>query len=116
MEVVNRLVNIAKRAASNDTVIDICLVGSFVALMVRSGKQQRDIKSLEVEKESLTKTNKAMKKTLWDWKQQLFAEAQSDTALVPLARLQAIYGEAPSPLTGDAVNEDAKLSAPKFVV
>lgn len=62
--------------------------------------QQKDIEALEAEKDSLRKSNKAMKKTMWDWKQQLFAEAESDAALVPLARLKAIYGEAPSPPIG----------------
>lgn len=100
MEFANRLVGAAMRATNNNTVINVCLVGSFLALSVRSMNQQKDIEALEAEKDSLRKSNKAMKKTMWDWKQQLFAEAESDAALVPLARLKAIYGEAPSPPIG----------------
>lgn len=96
MEWGNRVMSIAGRAANNNTVINVLLVGSFVALTMRSVNQQRDIEALEAEKESLVKTNKALKKTMWDWKQQLFAEPQP----VPLARLKAIYGEAPPLQTG----------------
>lgn len=52
---------------------------------------------MEAEKDSLTKSNKAMKKSMWDWKQKLYAEASTDSALVPLARLKAIYDEVPAP-------------------
>ncbi|XP_021284880.1 uncharacterized protein LOC110417031 [Herrania umbratica] len=116
MELANKLVALAGRAANNNVVIDACLVTSFAVLGIRSLKQQKDIEALEAEKDSLTKTNKAMKKAIWDWKQQLFAEADSDSPLVPLARLKAIYGEAPSPAIGDATEEDAKSPASKFVV
>lgn len=95
MEAANRIVNAAIRAVNNNAVINVCLVGSFVALGVRSLNQQKYIEALEAEKDSLVKSNKAMKKAMWDWKQQLFAEAESHEALVPLARLKAIYGEAP---------------------
>lgn len=95
MEVANRIANAVIRAVNNNTVINVCLVGSFVALGVRSVNQQKYIEALEAEKDSLVKSNKAMKKTMWDWKQQLFAESESHEALVPLARLKAIYGEAP---------------------
>ncbi|RVX22572.1 hypothetical protein CK203_012527 [Vitis vinifera] len=96
MEWGNRVMSIAARAANNNTVINVLLVGSFAALTVRSVNQQRNIEALEAEKESLVKTNKALKKTVWDWKQQLFGEPQP----VPLARLKAIYGEAPPLQTG----------------
>ncbi|XP_034675099.1 uncharacterized protein LOC117906234 isoform X1 [Vitis riparia] len=113
MEWGNRVMSIAGRAANNNTVINVLLVGSFAALTVRSVNQQRNIEALEAEKESLVKTNKALKKTVWDWKQQLFAEPQP----VPLARLKAIYGEAPPLQTaGDAEKEDSKSSVPKFMV
>lgn len=95
MEVANRIVSAAVRAVNNNTVISVCLVGSFVALGVRSVNQQKNIEALEAEKDSLIKSNKAMKKAMWDWKQQLFAEADTHEALVPLSRLKAIYGEAP---------------------
>ncbi|KAL2325043.1 hypothetical protein Fmac_024101 [Flemingia macrophylla] len=97
MEFVNRIVSIATRAANNNTVINVCLVASFSILGVRSMNQQNTIEALEAEKESLTKSNKSLRKTMWDWKQQLYAEASTDAAVVPLARLKAIYGEAPPP-------------------
>ncbi|CAB4266943.1 unnamed protein product [Prunus armeniaca] len=117
MEFVDKAVSAATRAAKNNTVINVCLVGSFIALSVRSVKQQNDIKSLEAEKASLIKSNKGAKQTMWDWKQQLYAEASSTDAavLVPLARLKAIYGEAPVAQI-EAVKEESKSAASKFVV
>ncbi|KAG2709015.1 hypothetical protein I3843_05G200300 [Carya illinoinensis] len=118
MEFANKLVNAAVKAANNNTVINVCLVGFFAALSVRSVSQQRDIEALEAHKDSLAQSNKAMKRAMWEWKQQLFAEASSnDSPSVPLSRLKAIYGEAPvSPQIGDAITEDASSSASKFVV
>ncbi|RDX62397.1 hypothetical protein CR513_59280 [Mucuna pruriens] len=97
MEFVSRIVDIATKAANNTTVINVCLVASFATLGVRSMNQQKVIEALEAEKESLTKSNKSIRKTMWNWKQQLYAEASTDSAVVPLARLKAIYGEAPPP-------------------
>jgi hypothetical protein len=97
MEFVYKIVEIAKRASNNNTVINVGLVASFAILGVRSMNQQNLIEALEAEKESLTKSNKSIRKTLWDWKQQLYADAATDSASVPLARLQAVYGEAPPP-------------------
>lgn len=62
--------------------------------------QQRDIEALEVQKDSLVKSNKAVKKTIWDWKQQLYAEASVENAVVSLSNLKAIYGEAPTLQSG----------------
>ncbi|KAK6939874.1 hypothetical protein RJ641_029405 [Dillenia turbinata] len=84
MEMASRVVELANRAANNNTVVNVFLLGLFGALCARSVSQQRNIEALEVEKESLIKSNKAMKKTMWDWKQQLFAEATTDYAVVPL--------------------------------
>ncbi|PRQ26535.1 hypothetical protein RchiOBHm_Chr6g0295671 [Rosa chinensis] len=114
MEVANKVVSAGMRLANNSTVISVCLVGSFIALSARSVKQQNKIEALEAEKDSLIKSNKATKQTMWDWKQQLYAEAGTDAALVPLARLKAIYGEAPTPPI--AVKEDSKSADAKFVV
>lgn len=101
MEFANRVMSAAIKATNNNAVINVGLVGSFVVLAVRSLNQQRDIEALEAQKDSLTHSNKAMKKAMWEWKQQLFAEASStDTALVPLTRLKAIYGEAVEPQIG----------------
>ncbi|KAM7260138.1 hypothetical protein ACFE04_015879 [Oxalis oulophora] len=121
MEFAQRLTTLFTRAINNDSVIDACLMGSFTVLCVRSYKQQKDIEGLEAEKASLLTINKAMKKTLWTWKQQLYAEAESDSALVPLDRIKAIYGEANAPptdvaTTGEAVQGDPKKAAPKFIV
>ncbi|XP_015885674.2 uncharacterized protein LOC107421052 [Ziziphus jujuba] len=115
MEVANRIANAVIRAVNNNTVINVCLVGSFVALGVRSVNQQKYIEALEAEKDSLVKSNKAMKKTMWDWKQQLFAESESHEALIPLARLKAIYGEAPI-ARNDAVQEDSNSPVSKLSV
>lgn len=97
MEFINRIAELASRALNNNIVIDVCLLATFATLGLRSMHQQKLIEALEAEKENLTNSNKAMRKTMWDWKQQLFAEASTDSAVVPLARLRAIYGEAPSP-------------------
>ncbi|KAI4345900.1 hypothetical protein L6164_012986 [Bauhinia variegata] len=107
MEFVNRIVDAAKRGTSNNKLINVCLGASFVTLYVRSMNQQKVIDSLEAEKESLVKSNKAMKKTMWDWKQQLYAEASSDSPLVPLARIKAIYGDATDPQNSTVGKTDA---------
>lgn len=96
MEFVHKIVDAAMRAMNNNTVIDICLLASFATMGIRSVNQQKVIEVLEAEKESLVKSNKAMRNVMWDWKLQLFAEASTDSALVPLSSLRAIYGEAPA--------------------
>ncbi|KAF8411778.1 hypothetical protein HHK36_004337 [Tetracentron sinense] len=115
MEWASRMISGAMKLKNNNTVINIFLLGSFAALSIRSMSQQKNIEALESERDSLFKTNKAMKKAMWDWKQQLFAEA-TDSSPVPLSKLKAIYGEAPTQQSGEAVKEDAISSVPKFVV
>ncbi|VFQ75537.1 unnamed protein product [Cuscuta campestris] len=85
----------ANKAASSNTVVNAFLLSIFGALSARSFKQQRNIEALEAEKNSLVESNKSMRKTMWDWKQQLYAEAESlsSHALVPLSKLKAIYGD-----------------------
>ncbi|KAL5769504.1 hypothetical protein ACOSP7_013658 [Xanthoceras sorbifolium] len=51
-----------------------------------------------------------MKKTIWDWKQQL----RHGLASLPLVTLKCIYGE--SSATGEVVKADIKSSPNKFVV
>ncbi|CAI0395571.1 unnamed protein product [Linum tenue] len=103
MEAANRLISAALKAADNNTVINVFLIGAFVALGARSSYQQRQLDALEAEKASLVSSNKSMKKSMWDWKQQLFAEASAGSSSIPLARLQAIYGYSPAPQpTGNA--------------
>ncbi|XP_010063387.2 uncharacterized protein LOC104450504 [Eucalyptus grandis] len=116
MEAANRALAALAKVANNNIVVDVCLVGAFAALCVRSVNQQKYIEALEAEKDSLVSSNKATKKAMWDWKQQLFAEAASDSALLPLAKLKVIYGEAPAPQPGNKVGEDAKSPASKFVI
>ncbi|KAJ6730468.1 hypothetical protein OIU85_021280 [Salix viminalis] len=116
MEFASRLVAAATKAANNNTVINVCLVGSFLVLAARSANQQKNIEALKAEKDSLVKSNKAVKKTMWDWKQQLFSEAETGSDLVTVARLRAIYGEAPQSETGEAGKEEAESPASKLVI
>lgn len=95
MDLASKFLRILSNDNNKNTLINVCLVFSFAALSARSIKQERQIEALEAEKNSLLDSNKALKKTMWDWKQQLFAEASTQSALVPLARIKAIYGEAP---------------------
>ncbi|CAN0893318.1 hypothetical protein LINGRAHAP2_LOCUS18086 [Linum grandiflorum] len=119
MESVNRLLSAAMKATDNNTVINVFLVGAFAALGVRSMSQQKNIEALEAEKESLVNSSKSMKKSMWDWKQQLFAEASAGTSAIPLARLQAIYGYSPAPqqtVVEAQVKKDAKTARSEFIV
>nr|GLL47755.1 uncharacterized protein LOC109161747 isoform X1 [Ipomoea trifida] len=90
-----RAITAVNRAASSNTVVNVFLLSVFGALSARSLKHQWDIEALEAEKNALLKSNKEMRKTMWDWKQQLYAEAEalSSRALVPLSKLKAIYGD-----------------------
>lgn len=96
----NKLAGVAVKALNSEAVINTGLVASFAFLVVRSVRQQNDIEALESEKASLLQTNKALKKTIWDWKQQLYAEAAMESAVVPLCRIKSIYGEAPASTAG----------------
>ncbi|XP_021743728.1 uncharacterized protein LOC110709789 [Chenopodium quinoa] len=94
MELASRAMNIVNRLINSNTFVNICLLGSFTALGVRSMSQENLIEALESEKQAIANSNKAMKKSIWDWKQKLYADASSpETAIVPLSRLKAIYGE-----------------------
>ncbi|KAL2892993.1 hypothetical protein RDABS01_008902 [Bienertia sinuspersici] len=105
--------NMANKLINSNTFINIFLVGSFTALGARSMYQQNLIEALESEKQALTNTNKSMKKSMWDWKQQLYAEASSpDTAIVPLSRLKAIYGEVISVPSVDGTSSFARTECP----
>ncbi|KAI3464508.1 hypothetical protein Pfo_021171 [Paulownia fortunei] len=87
------------RAANSSAVINTLLVGAFGALAARSVAQERTIEALEAEKDSLLKTNKVIKNTIWEWKQKLYAEAEANPqkTLVPLSTLKSIYGEVVTP-------------------
>jgi hypothetical protein len=100
IEAMERLRSALNRAATNNTVINVLLAGCFGLLVFRSVRQQKDIEILEAERNSLLKANKAIKTTIWNSKQDLYADATSNsqTALIPLSKLKAIYGDAtPSP-------------------
>ncbi|KAL7176416.1 hypothetical protein ACSBR2_029867 [Camellia fascicularis] len=118
MEWASKVMNAATRASTNNAMINVVLLGAFGALSVRSLSQQRNIETLEAEKDSLLKSNKAMKKTMWDWKQQLFAEASSspETSFVPLSKLKSIYGESSTTLQSSAEKGDGKSAASKIVI
>lgn len=116
------------RAANSNAVVSVFLLGCFGALSIRSMNRQRDIEALEAEKDSLVLANKAIKNTIWDWKKQLYTEAEAAEAAdskdskaaptVPLSRLKAIYGEVtvPSVPVGDADGGDGKSPASKMVI
>uniref|UniRef100_A0A7N0TM42 Uncharacterized protein n=1 Tax=Kalanchoe fedtschenkoi TaxID=63787 RepID=A0A7N0TM42_KALFE len=117
MELFARAANILTNIATSNAAINVFLFGAFGALSIRSLVQQREIDALEVEKELLALSNKEMKKTLWDWKQQLYADASNvESAVVPLAKLKAIYGDYTTPSTSNPSKEDVKVSSPKFVI
>lgn len=116
MEFVNKMTETLVRAAMTDTSINVILASTFAALTYRSWNQQKSIEDLEAERDSLIKANKAIKKTIWDSKQQLYAEAQSDSALIPLARLRAIYGEAPVPPKTGTKSLDYVFGASLFLM
>ncbi|PIN16166.1 hypothetical protein CDL12_11178 [Handroanthus impetiginosus] len=109
------------RAVNSNAVINTLLVGAFATLAARSVAQERTIEVLEAEKESLLKTNKGIKNTIWDWKQKLYAEAEANPqkALVPLSTLKSIYGEVITPTnvtSGGDDKQDGKSPAPKITI
>ncbi|CAN8321202.1 unnamed protein product [Cochlearia groenlandica] len=115
----NKIAMFLSEAMNNNAVINTCLGVSLVVLGLRSDKQQKYVESLLEQKDSLLKSNKAMKIAMWEWKQQLFAEAVSagDSAVVPLSTLKAIYGEATvTAPSSDTVKEESKVSAPRIMV
>eukprot|EP00262_Sarcandra_glabra_P007647 TRINITY_DN20549_c0_g1_i1.p1 TRINITY_DN20549_c0_g1~~TRINITY_DN20549_c0_g1_i1.p1 ORF type:complete len:115 (-),score=25.55 TRINITY_DN20549_c0_g1_i1:153-497(-) len=114
MEWSRKVMNLASK---RENVIHVFLVGSFMAMSIRSMSQQNDIQALEAQKESLEKKNKAIKKSIWDWKQQLFAEVTDGASPLSLSTLKTIYGETPNPQSvGETVTSDSPSPTPKFVV
>lgn len=125
-----KVANALNRAANSNALMNVLLIGCFGALSVRSINQQREIEALEAEKDSLLKANKGIKSTIWDWKKQLFAEAEAAepaskdsrnskaAPLVSLSKLKAIYGEVTAPPlpAGDADKGDGKSSASKILI
>lgn len=128
-----RAVEALNRAANSNGLMNALLVGCFGALGIRSMMQQRGIEALEAEKDSLVKSNKAIKSTIWDWKKQLFAEAETAAAgsknsnaaggpFVPLSKLKAIYGDVTTPAlplpfpAADADSASGRSPASKIVI
>ncbi|KNA08963.1 hypothetical protein SOVF_157960 [Spinacia oleracea] len=114
MDLASKAMNIVNKLVNSNTFVNICLVGSFTALGIRSLNQENLIAALESERQTLSNTNKAMKKSIWDWKQKLYAEASSsETAIVPLSRLKAIYGEV---VTAPSDEEKTAESSTKLLI
>ncbi|KAK4359074.1 hypothetical protein RND71_021303 [Anisodus tanguticus] len=93
MELASKVGDTVSKALNCNKVLNVVLLGAFGLLCARSVQQQRNIEVLEAEKDTLLNSNKAMKKAMWDWKQQLFAEAALPNAILPLSKLKSIYGE-----------------------
>ncbi|XP_010456326.1 PREDICTED: uncharacterized protein LOC104737767 [Camelina sativa] len=111
----NKIAMFLSEAINNNAVINTCLGVSFVVLGLRSDQQHKYVEALAEHKDSLSKSNKAMKVTMWEWKQQLFAEAAS--AVVPLSTLKAIYGEVTATTqSGDTAKQESKVSTPKIMI
>ncbi|EYU22960.1 hypothetical protein MIMGU_mgv1a016463mg [Erythranthe guttata] len=118
-----RVVSALNRAANSNAVVNTILLGAFGALAARSMFQERTIEAMEAEKDSLLKTNKAIKSTIWEWKQKLYAEAEANPheTLVPLSTLKSIYGEVvtdptPPALSATDDKQEGKSPAPKIMI
>ncbi|XP_051139931.1 uncharacterized protein LOC127257515 [Andrographis paniculata] len=115
-EEMEQVIGALNRVANSNAVLNTLLIGAFGALAARSLVQEHTIKALEVEKDSLLKTNKGLKRTIWESKQTLYAEAEANPqeALVPLANLRSIYGEVaaatakPPSVSGNDAKQDGK--------
>lgn len=104
MEYANKAIELINKAASNNKVINSFLGITFVALSLKSFSQQKNIETLETHKDSLLKSNKAIKTTIWDWKQQLYAQAQAQgSSVIPIDKIKAIFGDAPTTPPGICV-------------
>ncbi|KAK1371078.1 hypothetical protein POM88_037170 [Heracleum sosnowskyi] len=118
MEYANKAIELVNKAATNNKVINSFLGFTFVALSLKSFYQQKNIETLETHKDSLLKSNKAVKKTIWEWKQQLYAQAQG-TSVIPVDKIRAIFGDAPtSPpvAAGSAVKADSGSPPKKILI
>ncbi|KAK1313250.1 hypothetical protein QJS10_CPA06g01024 [Acorus calamus] len=90
-----------------ENVVHLFLLGALGFLTARSWSQEKEVESLEAEKLSLMERNKAMKKSMWEWRRQLYREASTssstspssshDSFKIPLPRLKAIFGDDASP-------------------
>ncbi|KAK1432236.1 hypothetical protein QVD17_09130 [Tagetes erecta] len=119
MELATKAIELASKAANNNTVINVFLMSAFAGLTIRSWNQQTQIETLQSHKDALVKSNKSMRQTIWDWKQKLYADAEADKKpIVPLSKLKSIYGEAPAVPQSDGNTEkkDGKAPATKIMI
>ncbi|KAI4997677.1 hypothetical protein ZWY2020_053019 [Hordeum vulgare] len=82
-----------KRSSLPEKVTSALLLGSFVALVLRSSEQQGEIEELEARKSSLRAANSAMSSTMWVWREELFKLSAMPSLPITVAPLRHIYGE-----------------------
>ncbi|KAG8378273.1 hypothetical protein BUALT_Bualt08G0120400 [Buddleja alternifolia] len=117
-----QVLSAVNRAVNSNAVINSLLAAVFGTLAARSVVQERTIEALEAEKDALVKSNKSIQRTVWEWKQKLYAEAEADqqNAVVSLSTLKSIYGEvvaSASPvISGGDDKQDGKSPAPKIMI
>lgn len=104
MELASKVGDAVSKALNSNKVLNVVLLSAFGLLCMRSVQQQKNMEVLEAEKDSLLNSNKAMKKAMWDWKQQLFAEADLPNSLIPLSKLKTIYGEVQTTPSSSGMN------------
>uniref|UniRef100_A0ACD5XQI5 Uncharacterized protein n=1 Tax=Avena sativa TaxID=4498 RepID=A0ACD5XQI5_AVESA len=88
----------AKLSENSEKVTSALLLGSFVALAVRSSEQQRELDDMEARTSSIRAANSAMSSTMWAWREELFALAAKPSPPITAARLRHIYGEEEPPM------------------
>ncbi|KZV16565.1 hypothetical protein F511_11397 [Dorcoceras hygrometricum] len=117
VEHMEQIASALNRVANSNAVLNTLLAGALAALAMRSMVQQRSVEALEAEKDALLESNKIIKKTIWNWKQLLYAEAEANPpeALVPLSTLKAIYGEVSSSAVV-AVGDDNNQGGKKIMI
>ncbi|KAL9252331.1 hypothetical protein AKJ16_DCAP02678 [Drosera capensis] len=109
----SRASTLATRILNSNTFINICLLASFATLSARSSAQQKQIQALETQKEALIRSNKEMKRTVWGWKQQLYADAE----VAGMDRIKAVFGDSVAVAASGANGEaTGKLPAAKILI
>nr|XP_043610950.1 uncharacterized protein LOC122582602 [Erigeron canadensis] len=116
MEIARKAMVVGSKAASNNIAINVFLGSVFAGLTFRSLNQQTQIETLESQRDSLVKSNKSMRQTIWDWKQKLYSDALADKKpVVSLEKLKSIYGEAPQAVV-NTEKKEAKASTAKIII
>lgn len=101
MNLRSKIVSAAVKVTNSNAFINTGLLACCLVLSAKSRSQYQQIEALQSERDSLTNSNKAIRKTLWNWKQQLFAEASVDSPLISLATVKSIYGDESPPGNSD---------------